>query len=417
MRYTEIFNSTDYLPHVGQARFHESDARFKLLIAGARFGKSLAGSKDVLSDLTSGDTTGWLVAPTYALALPEFRYLRDDMSRLRAGPLRHQGGERGAYSMVRAHWGSEVLGLSARLPHTLLGQEIDWLLLCEAAHLNHEVFLRYLRARLATRNGRLIIPTTPKGRNWVQDLYERGLGDDEEWQSFRYATWDNPWISEDEIKSARATLPESTFDEQYGGAFTAAEGRVYREFEPSVHVVQELQTPQGSIIYKGIDFGYTNPFCCLWATLDGDGRMLVLREYRMAQTPLDKHIVAIRAIDDEFREAGCLIGPAFADPSGAMERSMMMEQQVITRSARNDVRGGIELVRRRLLKRGDDTPGLLISAACGGLVSEFESYTWQESSRPGEKVPLKRDDHALDALRYLCSALDGAKVSSVSLRA
>ena len=35
-----------YRPHAGQQAFHDSDARFKVLIAGARFGKSLAAARD-----------------------------------------------------------------------------------------------------------------------------------------------------------------------------------------------------------------------------------------------------------------------------------------------------------------------------------------------------------------------------------
>jgi hypothetical protein len=189
VKHAELFSHVSYAPHVGQIRFHESDARFKILIAGARFGKSLAASKDVLSELMAGRTRGWLVGPTYALAQPEFRYIAADLRRrLGAGAARVEEGGRKGHSLVRTSWGSEVLCLSAQRPHTLLGEEIDWLILCEAAHIDQEAFERFLRARLTTRRGRLVVPTTPRGFNWVHELYQAGQKGTPGWQSFRHPT-------------------------------------------------------------------------------------------------------------------------------------------------------------------------------------------------------------------------------------
>jgi hypothetical protein len=410
--FTEVFDATGYQPHPGQSRFHASRARFKLLIAGARFGKSLAGNKELLPELLTGPTRGWLVAPTYALALPEFQYFLQDFSDLRLTAAGTRNGGRNRYSHAVTPWGAEVYCLSAMLPHTLLGQEIDWLLLCEAAHLDAEVFPRYLRARLATRSGRLVVPTTPKGRNWLHELYQRGLGADADWRSFRYATWDNPRISAAEIESARSTLPPETFDEQYGGAFTVPAGRVYPEFERALHVVEGLRAPAGSLTYRALDFGFRNPFCCLWAVLDHDDRLLVLRELHAAEVPLEHHAEAMLAVDDELRAKGLEPGPAFADPSGAAERGILRAAGLHTRAARNNVRGGIELVRSRLLPRKDGTPGLLVDAGCTELIRELEAYVWDEDGAR----PIKRNDHAADALRYLCQSLHHPAGQSEALR-
>lgn len=403
MKAEDLFNTITYEPHVGQIRFHDSDARFKVLIAGARFGKSLAAARDVMGDLLTRGTRGWLVGPTYALARPEYEYIRDDLRRMGMPFSESARGIAGAARLVTPGQ-SEVRCLSAHSPHSLLGREIDWLILCEAAHIKREAFERFLRARLATRSGRLIVPTTPRGHNWIHELYSRGLGQ-ENWESFRYATWDNPNISAEEIESAKQSLPPETWDEQFGGAFTSPAGRVYREFEPLVHACEKLSPPEGAVIYKGIDFGYTDPTVCLWATIDGDGRLLILREHRRKNLNMLVHARIIRAVDDEFAAMGCAIGPAFADPAGAMERDTLAREGVRTVAAKNDLAGGIALVRQRLALRDDGTPGLRIDRRCRDLVREFEGYQWSESSLPGERVPRKGNDHALDALRYLCVAL------------
>ncbi len=405
MQLPPLFRATAYAPHAGQIRFHESDARFKILIAGARFGKSLASTKDVLSELTSGPSRGWMVAPTYALAQPELRYIMQDVQRRMGVPAAVIDGGRGSWSRLRTPWGAEVLCLSAQRQETLLGEEIDWLILCEAAHLDREAFERFLRARLTTRHGRLVVPTTPRGFNWVHELYQAGQGDDGAWASFRFATWDNPLISREEIDAARDSLPPEVFDEQYGGAFMTPAGAVYREFQPALHVVKGLQPPPGAIIYKAIDFGYTNPFCCLWAALDGDSRLLVLREHYLDSAIVDRHAEIIRDVDDAFVAAGHTMGPAFADPSGRMERQTLARLGIPTMAADNHIAGGVQMVRRLLSVRKDGTPGVYIDAGCRNLLREFEHYMWRESPGAAERVPRKEHDHALDALRYLCVAL------------
>lgn len=50
-------------PHDGQAAIHSSDARFKLAVAGARFGKGLSGARELLRDMVCGNGRGWVVAP------------------------------------------------------------------------------------------------------------------------------------------------------------------------------------------------------------------------------------------------------------------------------------------------------------------------------------------------------------------
>ncbi|MCA8914127.1 MAG: terminase family protein [Planctomycetes bacterium] len=399
MKPQELFELLHYHPHAGQQAFHDSDARFKVLIAGARFGKSLAAARDVLREILSGKTRGWLVGPTYDLTRPEFRYIRDDLYRLGERPL-----ERSNPPSLTTSWGAEVICLSAHSPQALLGDEIDWLILCEAAHIERDAFERFLRARLATRSGRMIVPTTPHGYNWIFDLYRRGLGHEGEWQSFRHATWENPNIPPGEILAARRDLPADTFDEQYGGAFTSPSGRVYREYERGLHVVNGLEPPPGAIIFKAIDFGYTNPFACLWGAQDSDGRLLILREHYCTGLALSRQAEAMRVIDAGFEKAGCEIGPAFADPSGALERRLLQEEGLPTHAADNRVSGGIEIVRRRMLLREDGRPGLLIDSGCTNLLREIEGYQWDESSLE-RRMPRKADDHALDALRYLCVAL------------
>lgn len=343
---SDLFSHLNYSPHVGQLKFHEHDNRFKLLIAGARFGKSLAASRDVLPELLSGETRGWLVGPTYALTKPEFRNLQDDIEgNLALKTEFHNSSGTGGY--VKLPWGSEAWCLSAQLPQGLLGEEIDWLILCEAAHIKPDVFTRFLRARLTTRLGRLIIPTTPHGHNWIHALYQNADKQDD-WLVQKHATWENPLIAKTEIELARKTLTPETFAEQFGGEFTARSGRVYPEFKLDSHVASEMNISAGQVVYRGLDFGFTNPFACVWLS-QHHGQWQVLAEYTASGRVLDEHICSIKKIDDRLRSQGAVVGSSWADPSGALERETFQQAGIETQTADNHISGGIEVVRQQLV--------------------------------------------------------------------
>lgn len=396
----DLWRNLGYEPHAGQQEFHAADRRFKLLIAGARFGKSMASALEMLPEATAMRARGWIVAPSYALARPEYRYLRDALA---LGGLilgQAEGGRDGA-SRLHTRAGGELWALSAGRPEGLLGEELDWLLLCEAAHLDRQVFERYLRPRLGTRLGRLVAATTPRGSNWMHELFLRvaELGD---WQRLRFATWDNPRIERQEIDSARQLLPPEVFDEQYGGEFTARAGRVYPEFNPALHVAT-LAAPPGSVIDRGIDFGFTSPTACLWLARDAQDRLLVLAElYRHGQV-IEELAHEIAAMDTALAAPGCVAGRAYCDPAGAIQIASLRRHMLDAVAADNRL-GGIDLVRAALRPRADGRPGLMVDRRCVNLLREFEGYRWAQSAGDAQR-PEKGNDHCLDALRYAVAGM------------
>lgn len=397
-----LWRNIPYTPHEGQAAIHASAARFKLAVAGARFGKSLSAAREMLRELVCAGGRGWLVAPTYALVRPEFHYLWQDAAAL--GLLRQaRSGGRDGYSRLVTHTGAEVMGLSAHSPHGLLGEELDWLALCEVAHMDRDAWERYLRPRLGTRLGRMMASSTPRGSNWLHELYVRA-GDNDQWARFHHATWDNPGITGQEIESARRSLPADVFDEQYGGEFTSLSGRVYPEFQLQTHT-GSLHAPQGCRVTRGVDFGYTNPLAVVWVAEDPDGRLLVLREYYARGMVIERAAAEIARIDDELRGLGLVIGRGYADPSQPAQITTLCEQGLPTGRAPGGVANGIDAVRTALMVRPDGTPGLRIDARCPNLIREMESYCWQEDDAEAERRPEKRRDHAVDALRYAVAGL------------
>ena len=68
---------------------------------------------------------------------------------------------------------------------------------------------------------------------------------------------------------------------------------------------------------------------------------------------------------------------------------------ISVRKAKNDVLPGIRLV-MSLLEAG----ALRFSPMCKDCIREFGLYRWAEGDRPE-----KRDDHAMDEVRYFCATV------------
>jgi hypothetical protein len=387
----------------------------------ARFGKSLAAAREVIAWLAIPGTRGWIVAPSYRLGEKEFRYLAADARTLfHDAATVTSGGLHGPSSIV-VEDGGEAHVLSAVHPEGLLGEELDWLIISEASRIHGDVWPRFLRARLATRLGVAVMPSTPAGFNWMHGAFLRGHdGDAPDWASFQYRTEDNPLIPAAEIEEARASLPVHTFAEQYGGEFTQPDGSVFADFDPAIHVIDRraldrmvatANRPVGH--YVGIDFGYSAPMAMLRGMLIGDLLVVVDEFYETGKQAHEE------ARPFCLRAAPATVLRAYCDPSGKSQIDALRSapSSVPAEKANNHVAWGISLVRARLQPGIDGKPRLLVLSTCVNLIREFTTYGWGPGRSRGEPIPAKgQSDHAMDALRYLCAGLNSGRIEQFNLK-
>jgi len=209
------------------------------------------------------------------------------------------------------------------------------------------------------------------------------------------------------------------------GLWVGSEGQVYEEWDSAVHLVDRFDIPPEWPRYRVIDFGYTNPFVCLWAASDHDGRLYVYREVYRTQRLVEQMVPDILRLSEGERIADTL-----ADHD-AEDRATAQAHGLRTRAAQKDVGPGIQAVQSRLKIAGDGRPrlyvfrdslahppdeNLLSRRKPTRLAEEFDGYVWAKS-QSGDRIkeePVKQDDHALDALRYLAIRLaDQRRVGQV----
>lgn len=212
-------------PHPAQLEIHNSPARFKVVAAGRRFGKSRLGVLECL-DVAGRGGRAWWIAPTYQMTFVGWRPLVR-LSRAIPGAVISLSERRITYPS-----GGEVTIRSADNPDSLRGEGLDFVIVDEAAFVKPDVWQESLRPALSDRQGRALFISTPRGRNWFWDIYRKSGADG--WQSFTYPTSANPFIAPAEIEAARGDLADIIFRQEYLAEFVDMEGAVFRRVQEAV---------------------------------------------------------------------------------------------------------------------------------------------------------------------------------------
>lgn len=191
--------------------------------------------------------------------------------------------------------------------------------------------------------------------------------------------------------------PEETQATRIAGKFASFFGAVFKTYSRQTHVIQPFRIPREWRRYRAFDFGFTNPFVCLWLAQDKDDNWYVYREYFQAQTGIQEHIhnVKLRSKGEAYMEN-------IADPEDAAARSEMRKAGIRTRSARKDIDRGIEFVQSKFKVKGDGKPSLFIFKTCRNTCREIPSYHYAKgtNTKNPADIPVQKDDHTIDALRY-----------------
>jgi len=140
------------------------------------------------------------------------------------------------------------------------------------------------------------------------------------------------------------------------------------------------------------DEGYTNPAVILLVGIDGDGRWHVMDEFH-ERGKLESEVVK-QAL---AYHAKYPIELAAVDSAAAGLVASMRDAGLPAQGAKGRVLDGIKAIQERLKVKGDNKPRLTFDPSCVNTINEFESYCW----KPEKDEPVKENDHAPDALRYL----------------
>jgi hypothetical protein len=193
-------------PHDGQRAVLESDARFKVLMCGRRWGKSLISKNISIQEALAGRVTAY-VTPTYKLAKVFF----DDISKLVPTQIAVANKSDLIFKFVT---GGEIRFFTGERLDDFRGLKFHNVIIDEAAYIPHlqDAWNNAIRPTLTDFKGSATFISTPRGKDFFYGLY---LRDEGEWKSFKYTTYENPYIDKNEIDQAKIELPKAAFEQEY----------------------------------------------------------------------------------------------------------------------------------------------------------------------------------------------------------
>jgi predicted phage terminase large subunit-like protein len=208
--------------HNGQLAVAQSNKRFKVLVAGRRWGKTRLGVWLCIAKASQGKRAWW-VAPTYAMALEGWKELRT------------LGVDYGftvneSQKTLYTTTGGSVTVRSADNPDRLRGAGLDFIVLDECAYIKENVWREVLRPTLTERRGSALFISTPKGFNWFSRLYDDSVNYDD-WERWQLPTSTNPYVPLDELAVAKQEIGSYLFSQEYEAQFVEAKGGlIHREW-------------------------------------------------------------------------------------------------------------------------------------------------------------------------------------------
>jgi phage terminase large subunit-like protein len=232
--------------HPAQKEINDCPARFRVVDAGRRFGKTRLGVWECI-DVALHGGRAWWIAPSFPIARVGWRPLRYIGAKIPGTQIRLA-----ELSIIMPN-GGEVSVKSADNPDSLRGEGLNLAVFDEHAFTKPDAWSEAVRPALSDKLGRAMFISTPRGRNHFWELYQRGVRGDDDYQSFYFPTSANPHIATSEIEAARHELPEIIFRQEYLAEFIDDQGGVFRRVQEAARL-QPLKIPQeGRSYICGVD--------------------------------------------------------------------------------------------------------------------------------------------------------------------
>ena len=285
---------------------------------------------------------------------------------------------------------------------TLAGALID-----ETVLLN-ETFVNQVLTRCSVEGAKVYFTCNPGSTShwfytkWVsRDWNDSQDGADFDVLKIHFTLDDNPGLSSDARRRLKNMYAPGSVHYQWyiEGLWVKPEGLVYDIFDKKRNVIKRAPKEDGSRWYISVDYGITNPFSALLWRVDKK------RAYIVDEVYLDSKD-GYKYIDEELYDAmdrlagDKNIEAVVIDPSASSLKELIRRRgRYDMRNARNEVLPGISTV-SSMLKGGL----IKICETCRrGVLKEIYEYSWDEKAK--NEAPVKQNDHAMDAMRYMAQTI------------
>jgi len=279
---------------------------------------------------------------------------------------------------------------------------------CDEMTLYPENVIQMIITRLSMPHSKLFASLNPMQPTHIikEQMINRAIAGDPKYYALKFGIDDNPFLTESYKQTLRDTLSGVFYKRNYLGEWCLAEGAVYDFLERGMHILPKAKRC-ADFWLAGVDYGTSNAFACVLVGYSSghytqtDPHMWVEKEYYWDSEKMGRQKTnADYARDLEGFFEGYSLRACYIDPSAESFHVELRRKNIRVVHANNDVYNGI-MITSTLIKEGS----LTILEGCRNLIREMEGYVWDhKKAEKGEDAPLKKNDHAVDALRYVCAS-------------
>jgi hypothetical protein len=383
-----------------QGQVFNNRTRFRVLVAGRRFGKSYLACIELLRGaIERPGETFFYAAPTYRMAKDiAWKVLKKLVPR---AWIKAKNETDLKLELVN---GSTIELKGTENAMALRGRSLAGVVLDEAAFMDAEVWFEVIRPALADKQGWALFISTPDGTaSWFYDLWCYAVEADKDWKRWQFTTIDGDNVPPEEIEAARGQLDSRTFRQEFEASFENLSGLVAISFSDA-NIAPEIKDIPVLPLLVGLDFN-VSPMSAVCA-VKYQSELWVFDEivltggattWDFCETLIDKYGMERRIITcpDPTGAARKTSGVGATDHAILRKAGLT----VSTPKAPWKIRDKITCVNMGLLD-ATGTRRIKIHPRCVELIKSLRTLTYTANTNlPNKNLGI---DHSFDALGYMC---------------
>jgi hypothetical protein len=391
--------------HPKQYEVYIHTARFKVVVAGRRWGKTrLAATWLVSGAMKKSQSIQWYIAPTYQMAKQiiwqDLKNMvpRNQIVRIYDSDLR-----------IIFKNGSIIQCKGADNPDSLRGVALDRVCMDEFQDMDPLAWKEAIRPTLASTGGIALIIGTPKSFNYLYSLYIKGQSEsaeDRDWQSWQFPTISSPFIPASEVESAKRDMDVKSFRQEFLASFEGMSGKVYHAFDRRTHV-KPVEFNPNLPIWVGQDFNVDPMTSAIMQPAKNEFGETVINIVDEIYLPNSNVEEVSREIEKRYWRYQNKI-TIFPDPSGQQRQQGrgdtnfdifrdMGFNSISSRSRTPPVENRTNAVNRMLMSADGDVR-MYVNPKCFHSIRSLEQTMYKEGTPEIDK--RQGNEHMTDALGY-----------------
>ena len=396
-----VKNKPEISLRYAQGEVFNCDKRFRVLVAGRRFGKSYLSCIELLRGaINRPGEVYFYCAPTYRMAKDiAWKELK------RLVPRVWIQSKNETDLRIELINGSTIELKGTENAMALRGRSLAGVVLDEAAFMDRDVWAEVIRPALADKQGWALFISTPDGTaSWFYDMWcFCGEQEWDDWKRWSFTTIEGGNVAPEEVEAAREQLDARTFRQEFEASFENLTGLVAVSFSDD-NIDKEVQDLHMLPLLLGLDFN-VDPMAgicavkhnnCLYVfdeiMLTGGATTWDFAEEVTRRYGVDRRVIACPDPTGNARKTSGV---------GSTDHNILRRSGFTVMSPKSPwkIRDKITAVNTALYDANGDRR-TLIHPRCKELIKSLRTLTYA----PNTGLPNKNlgVDHAFDAFGYLC---------------